>query len=138
MPALGPLPFAAAKHAKYQTELSLFLVAEHATQLAAHLQQMTPTKGVTLSPLSLKAKDPAYGDQWTLYWKVQTATGPSRLLLAHPNKDEWVATLSLDAPMLQQVTQALAAQVARGTIRIETLGALHWSSNFHLVFELEP
>lgn len=59
---------------------------------------------------------------WILFWKVRE--GDSRLLLAHPQKDEYVTTAALRLDHGQRVVADLRALQAGGEVRVAELGIL--------------
>lgn len=64
---------------------------------------------------------------WTIFWKLRE--GESRLFLAHPDHDSWVATLSLTAEHLAALLQA----PVESAIGLSSLAPISRMSNFELV-----
>lgn len=67
--------------------------------------------------------------QWNLFWKKRE--GESRLLVAHPEHESWVATLALTADHLQEVANALDG-LGTSPFSLGTLRPLGEFSNFNL------
>ncbi|MBS1962478.1 MAG: hypothetical protein JST04_09695 [Bdellovibrionales bacterium] len=44
---------------------------------------------------------------WTIFWKIRD--GDSRFFVAHPEKDQWVATLAVSESHLARIREALAS-----------------------------
>jgi hypothetical protein len=63
---------------------------------------------------------------WTLFWKARE--GESRMLVAHPESEQWVATLALSPSHLALAVAALRA----GAASVHSLEALSSVSNLEL------
>jgi hypothetical protein len=83
---------------------------------------------VVLPPLPV-AGMPA--QRWETYWKRRDAED-SRLMVAHPEPNLWVATIALPDSVLGAVVGALKEG---GAVRIEDLGPIHAFSNLHVTVE---
>jgi hypothetical protein len=60
-------------------------------------------------------------DQWIVFWKKRASD--TRLLLAHPQEDEWVATAALEETHGQNLVSALKKLSSGQGISIHELGA---------------
>ncbi len=58
--------------------------------------------------------------EWIVFWKLRI--GESRLLMAHPQPDEWVSTLALSAVHGKRVIEALQALSSGETVSLEKIG----------------
>lgn len=70
---------------------------------------------------------------WIVFWKKRD--GQSRLLLAHPQTEEWVATAALDESHAQALVAAIGVQSPGQALDIESLGSVDRVSNLELVIE---
>lgn len=73
-----------AGHARLETELSLQLDEQAWVDFKGELKRVFKTREAELK-LVLPGN-------WTVYWKARS--GESRVLLAHPEKDQWVGTVA--------------------------------------------
>lgn len=110
---------ARSEHPSLQTLLTVTLSPERMGELRAFLTEAFADNREARVDL------PA---SWTLYWKVRT--GQSRAQLAHPGKDEWVATLSLARAHADRVLERLGTGE---TFSLSELGESGPFSNFELV-----
>jgi len=69
--------------------------------------------------------------QWTLFWKLRE--GESRLLLAHPESEHWVATLALTSADRDVIAGKLSMT---GEAKLSEVLALGWQSNLDLVLAI--
>jgi hypothetical protein len=65
--------------------------------------------------------------EWLMFWKLRT--GESRVLMAHPQQDEWVSTMALNAVHGKKLIEALKTLSAGQTVSIENLGSVGSVSN---------
>lgn len=77
---------------------------------------------------------------WTVFWKLRE--GESRLILAHPEKDAWVGSVSLNSVHAQPLLDGLRGLVARPGSSFEVgdlaeLGGWSGISNFRLTLRGE-
>jgi len=68
-----------------------------------------------------------------LFWK--TRDEESRLLLAHPQKEEWVATFALEARHAREFLQALETLTPNHSILLSAFGFCGSVSNTDLTLE---
>ena len=117
------LQMARGPHPKFQTELSLGLSAEELTELHAGLAQSVSSHAEFRVELPLK---------WTLYFKPRP--GGSKVSLAHPQSDEWVATVYLGPEHAQRLLDALVHLAhSGGAAALSALGSPGPFANFELV-----
>jgi hypothetical protein len=110
-------------HPKLQNQLSLTLPWTRLEELRIQLQE-TLTKENEELKVDLPKK-------WTLYWKMKP--GASRLSLAHPAADEWVASLLLSREHGEKLLTALEKLEEGSSLALSQLTALGPFSNFELV-----
>lgn len=124
------LQLTAADHPELGTQLEMTLSPALAERLGQDLQS-TFTSGHHELRLELPAR-------WTLFWK--RASGETRLLLAHPEKDAWVATLALDdgacAVLLERLAGRGPAESGDRTFRLSELGPYQRVSNMEVAIRL--
>lgn len=72
-------------------------------------------------------------DEWILFFKLRESE--SRLLLAHPQKDEWVSTLALEREHGAKVIGALRALRSGEKIEVHALGSVGGVSNVNILIE---
>lgn len=126
-------PFTVATHPKWQTDFQLHLTLDEAKAFADRLEALLQgSPQVTFSPHLLRSRDPQYTDQWTLYWKIKTP-GPARVMVAHPEHHEWVATIALEHVQMERLIQELRNG---NSISLDTLGSSHFLNNLQLSFHL--
>ncbi|MGE0614044.1 MAG: hypothetical protein AB7P04_00250 [Bacteriovoracia bacterium] len=123
------IPYQAAPHAKWQTELSCTLSPVDA---AAWADLLEIAKQTPASDPCVRIKPRPPGEQWAIYWKIRDAE--SRAMLAHPNPGEWVATLALTEAHLEVVIDKLRRAES---FRLDGAGNLARMSNFHVVIEVK-
>ena len=110
-------------HPKLQTALSLGLSSNELKELQAGLEKALSSNTELRVELPLK---------WTLYFKPRA--GGSRVSLAHPQADEWVATIYLAPDHIQRLVDAIS-NLARGggTAALSALGSPGPFANFELI-----
>jgi hypothetical protein len=117
---------ATSTHPTFQTELALALTEAQARELAGELVKALAPSGAELK-LELSGG-------WTLYFKLREQ-GLSRLQLAKPQIDQWVASLHLSPEHSQRLISGLeqlySSEVDR--FRLSELGSLTAIVNFELV-----
>lgn len=118
----------AAPQADRETQLTLTLPnRELAAQLKTELEGVLATPGRELR-LNLPRR-------WTIFWKARE--GDSRLLLAHPEHDVWVATVAAEAEYGQLLLKGLdRVSQSGGGIDLASLGAGHSFNNLGLVIQV--
>jgi hypothetical protein len=65
--------------------------------------------------------------EWIMFWKSRA--GESRVLMAHPQPDEWVSTMALNTTHGKKLIDALKALQPGQTVSIESLGSVGPVSN---------
>jgi hypothetical protein len=84
-------------HPVYKTHLQISVAATERTEIVAQLRELTEKTGSELRV--------DFPGEVTFFWKLRDEE--SRLLLAHPEKDVWVATLALTPPHLDHLLTAM-------------------------------
>lgn len=97
---------------------------------------LAPYEQILAATLELRLDLPLApeGGRWTLYLKIRE-TGQSRAQVAHPQKDEWVATLQLNHAHALALEQALQAKGPQPPVSLGSLGELSPFSNLDVHFE---
>ncbi|MGZ3686764.1 MAG: hypothetical protein ACXWPM_13060 [Bdellovibrionota bacterium] len=113
-------------HPKLQSELKLELDAPARDELAARLEE-TYAQGAGELRLDLPRN-------WIIFWKLRESD--SRLLLAHPQPDEWVATVALEAAFGASLVAAFRALSSGRELIASQLGTLGAMSNVELKLAL--
>ena len=101
------------------------LSPEKARDLADHVRDALTGKEVLLR------LPPQVTGSWMIYWKVREAD--SRTLFAHPEKEEWVATIGLEQAVFERVLQKLHAGES---FRLDSLCMLTGFSNLAVEFQV--
>lgn len=114
-------------HPRYQTQLSLSIGASDRDELVQLLEEVFAQPGSELR-LELPLR-------WTIYWKVRE--GDSRLLLAHPDHETWVASVSLNEMHASRLLTALRELTPAQTFQFTEMKNLgQWSSVGNLEIQL--
>lgn len=100
-------------------QLSLKLSGELLQELVPQLDEIFEQNGPELR-IDLP-------QEWLMFWKLRT--GESRVLMAHPQPDEWVSTMALNAVHGKKLIEALKALSVGQTVSIENLGSVGSVSN---------
>ena len=103
--------------------LSLFLDSNLLSQLLPLLRDTFENEGTSELRLDLPRG-------WIIFWKKRE--GESRLLLAHPQEDEWVSTVALSADHGLLLVQALGKLGAGQAIQLGALAETGKVSNLEL------
>jgi hypothetical protein len=104
-------------------QLRLTLGADQVRELLPFLEEIYHEEGPELR-IDLPA-------EWILFWKIRQ--GESRLLMAHPQPEEWVATFAMSGTHGQRVVEALRALEQGQTLSLETLGATGSMTNVEVL-----
>lgn len=115
-------------HPRFQNQLELSLDAAALQELRNELAAVFSTEGAS-QRTELKLELP---QNWTLYWKAKE--GLSRMQLAHPQTDHWVATVQLSAEVATRLLEALAG--SPNQILLSQLGTLASINNLELILRL--
>lgn len=114
-------------HARFETEFVFYLKNDESSQIMGFLKKVTQRERREYR-LSI---EPQSKEDWTLFWKISPSTS-SRALLAHPEPQEWVATVSLT----EEAFESLFEFLDRGqSFDLSDACPLEKLSNFHLRFE---
>jgi hypothetical protein len=73
-------------------------------------------------------------EEWILFWKIREEE--SRLLMAHPQKTEWVATAALEKGHGQSVVSRLKALRPGESLRVSDGGTIGRVSNVEIEIDL--
>ena len=111
-----------AEHPTRGIELRLGLDAEARLKLATHLESVfSPGKG------EIRLELPS---RWTVYWKARE--GETRLLLAHPEHDVWVATVAVDVAIAGELVSRLRSLQAGAELVLGELPGVARMSNVEI------
>lgn len=113
-------------HPRLQSQLTLTLGLSERSELHARLSEVLIAEGGELR-LDLPSN-------WAIFWKSRESE--SRLLLAHPQTDEWVATVALHPDHGSALLRALEACKSGESISIGELDAVGSVSNVEIVISL--
>jgi len=116
-------------HVRLQTQLTLTLAPGKRDELLELL------RGVFAQPGTELRLELPMG--WTLYWKLRE--GDSRLLLAHPDHESWVGSVSLNelhAPTLLERIASLSSDRQTELSELRHVGAWSGVSNLEVVLRL--
>jgi hypothetical protein len=113
-------------HEDARSTLSLDLSEEERGILLPSLEQVFLHSGSELR-LDLPSN-------WIIFWKTRETE--SRLLLAHPQQAEWVATAALEAEHGRLVTEALRNLKSGDAFSVSELGVIGSVSNVELILSL--
>jgi hypothetical protein len=73
-------------------------------------------------------------ENWLIFWKLRERE--SRLLLAHPQENEWVATVALESAHAQATLDSLKSLKAGDTFKISEIGQTGSVSNVEIAISL--
>ena len=113
-------------HSQYQQQLALELTSALLEELVSALEEVYLRRG---SELRIAIKD-----QWLLFWKWRESD--SRILLAHPTEDEWVATLALNPDFGKAMLLALKNLKTGQSLSVSQVGPLSTVTNLEVVITL--
>lgn len=99
--------------------LTLSLSSEHWGTLATALGEIVNREGSELRTDFPKG--------WTIFWKIRD--GDSRFFVAHPEPDQWVATLAISESHLARVQECFRSGYEGGLSELEPVSRM---SNFDL------
>jgi hypothetical protein len=112
-----------ASHERYETELCVALSGERLGELHQVLEQV-----FVQAEAELRVDFPG---NWTLYWKARD--GESRILLAHPEREEWVGTVAWAHGSVAALLQGLGSlKAGSGDLVLSELDRLSSFSNLNL------
>ena len=109
-------------HSRFQTVLTLKLRSEDRIALLSSLEDVYYRDEGELR-LDLPSN-------WVVFWKKREQG--SRTLLAHPQKEEWVATLALEFDLADRMMSKLKELGNQGSLLLSELGPLDSISNFEI------
>jgi hypothetical protein len=112
-------------HVEPTTEVEIALLPEDWARFADSLGELSGREGS-----ELRTDFPA---GWTIFWKIRE--GESRFFVAHPETDQWVATLALSRTHLE-ATQARMREASPGPLsRLERTSRM---SNVEVKIAVKP
>lgn len=117
------------EHPRLQTLLTLRLSADLWGALHTELERVLRVQEAELR-LELPGK-------WTLYWKARS--GSSRVLLAHPETDQWVGTVAWSEDRVSSLIEALNPETAAqqpGGVFLSECDGLTFPSNLEICLRL--
>lgn len=119
-------------HPKHETQLKITLGTEQITELCTELEPVFVENPNLANPIELRLELPS---GWTLYWKLKS--GSSRMSLAHPQPQEWVAAVIFNPAHAQKFLAGLKELKTTGQ-RLILSGTGTWTtfSNFDLFLEI--
>lgn len=126
-PGIGPLGAGEHQGSSDKLRMTLAFEAELLGELLPRLREAFGAPGATELRLDLPRN-------WIVFWKKRE--GESRLLLAHPQADEWVATVALTAEDGRLLVERLETMVAGQSVSLGELAATGNVSNLELTLVL--
>lgn len=109
-------------YSSFQTHLKLELKASEILTLSSSLESVFVHQGAELR-LELP-------QSWLLFWKIREEG--SRILLAHPEAEHWVATIALSSEFGTKLLGALKILKVGQTLCLSQLGSLSSFSNLEI------
>lgn len=109
-------------HLFFETHLKLELRATEISTLGSSLESVFVHHGPELR-LELS-------DSWILFWKMREEG--SRILLAHPEAEQWVATIAFSSDLGVKLIEALKGLKASQTLSLSQFGTLNSFSNLEI------
>lgn len=109
------------------TQFEFFLSRLQIEELCLGLMEVANQKNLELR---LNFIDRSAG--WVFFWK-QRVMGQSRLLLSHPEKEQWVATIAMDQDHWQKWMGSLQNLKVNERIVLGTFGEVWSKSNLEMV-----
>ena len=123
-----PIELKKSVHPRFETQLAMQIAA---TELAVLQDGLS---GLMLSEnperVELRVDLPS---KWTIFWKLRE--GETRLLLAHPEVDAWVATVSMTREHCEAIMNAFS-KLSDVPEVLSQLGSTSRISNFDLTVSL--
>jgi len=125
-------------HPKWQLQMTMRLAPAQCEALAVALEKaFTKTElKLPLADLGTRGWADELGDvpqKFMSFWKVRE--GDSRIMIAHPEQNEWVVTVALERYYFEKMIEKLKA---KASFKIESFCQLNRISNLHVVFEITP
>lgn len=105
-------------HSTLEQELEIVLNVEQSQQLADLLAASFAEN------FELRVDLPK---NWAIFWKIRS--DESRVLLAHPQEGEWVATAALESSHAKLLTDHLSSAVSGTTFSLGEIGIVGGVSN---------
>ena len=118
----GGVSILLASHPKLQNQLHLNLTPEN-------LKLLTDTLTETFEKNQELRIDLPMG--WTVFFKV--TSGEGRLLMAHPQLEEWVGSFILDTAHARKFLLELLILASNAPIELSVLGGISFLSNLELM-----
>ncbi len=114
-----------------ETLLTLKVLKEHLDILVPELEDILGTPANSERTEELRLVLP---QNWLLFWKKRSEG--ARLLLAHPNSNEWVGTVALGDDWGARVLAGVRGLEVGQKFIFSAVGQLHTVSNLDLVIEV--
>ncbi len=111
-------------HFRFEKELRVRLTPVEIEELAHELENVFAPE----SSVELRID---FQTEWTLFWRARDSE--SRLLVAHPEHQEWVATLALERGNGLELVRRLRQISAGDSITLSEIFPVAIVSNFELV-----
>ncbi len=109
--------------ARDRVEVRIELTAQRWVEFAAALGEISSREGSELRT--------EFPEGWTIFWKIRD--GESRFFVAHPETEQWVATLALSPAHFE----AVRTRMREGTVGpLSTLESVSRMSNVEVVVEM--
>ncbi len=128
----SPVVLQAVQKTDRETQLILGLSEILVRELAQELTEIYAASGISYG----KELRWVLPQSWVVFWK--TRIDGARLLLAHPQKDEWVGTMALAPDWSSRWVESLQNLRPGQSVVLSQMGGVHSVSNFDLVVRLDP
>ena len=125
------IPYEIRKHAEFQKDLVLSMDDAAGKVFRGLLDSIRAESREALVILPKLTLPDGVSQRWETYWKQRDAED-SRAMVAHPERDLWVATLALSASAIEGIARSLDLGE---TVRLESFGPMHAFNNLHVTFE---
>ncbi len=117
-------------HPKFETQLTVKLRGKELDQLKVGLTDLllAASGGGSTSKAELRVDFP---QKWTVFWKIRESE--TRLLLAHPDQDSWVGTVSLTIAHCEALVQRLEQEGDLNPVVVSTFGPTSRMGNLEVI-----
>ena len=123
-----PIELHKSAHPRFETQLAMQIAGAELMVLQEGLSNLLLSDNP--ERVELRVDLPS---KWTIFWKLRE--GETRLLLAHPEEDAWVATVSMTREHCEAIIDAFS-KLSDVPEVLSQLGATSRISNFDLTVSL--
>ncbi len=123
----APIRLDASHGSRSQVRLNMIIRNEQVLQWVTYLEAVYLMQGEELR-MDLS-------DSWILFWKLRE--DGNKVLVAHPQSDQWVATVALESSFGERLLLSLKKLEVGQSLILSQLGQLNSVSNLELLITLE-